>query len=804
METYPQARHHTYLPGIITPLVGTSPTRNSSSSSSGGGDGDGNNNMISRYSFSKQQQQQQRSQLQYQGEHRPSWVQEMAVLELSPDNGNDDSDDMNYHTAFQGSGNIVIFPGSIVPLRLLDHEWITYLQQQIHTITSTNTSTTTSSPSSFTTPVRFGILMPRPTNTNNDDDDDDDDYDDDDIQTHRNSNASSIPEQRQSWTRQAHGPNTLRRLSDQLIQELGPNFDYDDESDSDNDIRNLNSTMITDPEASVLPATAAARDESPPPLAPNESERVVHHRNDRISWTLHRSSRQAGNSTNEETLDQRTVPEPWARTTTTTTTTLNDDPHSEENINRAVRMFLETLGRSNTENNITGSPTHSRQLLRRNQRRQQQHPFMMNERQVQQNRRRRRSRHSLSSSNSSNNNNVPDRYIGRIGTIATVLYTHGNDNHNSHDIHGSSSTSTSSLVITAIGTSRFRIVGYRNDDEQNEYNSTNHRHRHYHSSASRRRRHGNLKHFLVEELKDVPMNVPNHCHYRRVPMSDGTINVPDLNDESTTTTSLQYFEQYIQHLSIVSPYPKYILQKMLARKIMAQISHYIQIVAPTLLCGFSLSSTMVQQQQNSETRDETTNETSSTRECSNDGDCLEKSSFDTLLRWKDPIAFSYWMATNLPFRYEEKIQLLEICSTIERLQYIFDKLRNEHLCAAKIYCVQCKSPLACSYDMFTVDGADGTTGNYVNEYGHVHQTITLRSIEDEGVWYQGRPQSQDSWFPGYCWTVMACAICGHHLGWKFTRSDSGSSSGSNSQRPATFYGVSAANISTFVPYEFRL
>ena len=530
----------------------------------------------------------------------------------------------------------------------------------------------------------------------------------------------------------------------------------------------------------------------------------MHHRNDRISWTLHRSSRQAGNATNEETLDQRTVPEPWARTTVTPTTP-NDYQDTDESINRAMRRLFETLVRHNTEHNMTGFPTQSRQLLRRNQRRQQ-HPFMMNERQVQQNRRRRRSRQSLSSSNSSNNNNnnVPDRYIGRIGTIATVLYTHGNDNHNSHDIHGSSSTSTSSLVITAIGTSRFRIVGYRNDDEQNECNSTNHRHRHYHSSASQRRRHGNLKHFLVEELKDVPMNVPNHCHYRRVPMSDGTINVPDLNDENTTTTSLQYFEQYIQHLSIVSPYPKYILQKMLARKIMAQISHYIQIVAPTLLCGFSLSSTMVQQQQNSETRDETTNETSSTRECSNDGDCLEKSSFDTLLRWKDPIAFSYWMATNLPFRYEEKIQLLEICSTIERLQYIFDKLRNEHLCAAKIYCVQCKSPLACSYDMFTVDGADGTTGNYVNEYGHVHQTITLRSIEDEGVWYQGRPQSQDSWFPGYCWTVMACAICGHHLGWKFTRSDSGSSSGSNSQRPATFYGVSAANISTFVPYEFRL
>ena len=157
------------------------------------------------------------------------------------------------------------------------------------------------------------------------------------------------------------------------------------------------------------------------------------------------------------------------------------------------------------------------------------------------------------------------------------------------------------------------------------------------------------------------------------------------------------------------------------------------------------------------------------------------------------------MATNLPFRYDEKIHQLELCSTIERLQYIFDKLREDQLFAAKIHCIQCKSPLACAYDMFTVDGADGTTGNYVNEYGHVHQTITLRSIDDDGVWYQGEPQSQDSWFPGYCWTIMACAVCGHHLGWKFTTNNSGSADSCNRQRPSIFYGVSAANVSTFVP-----
>jgi hypothetical protein len=31
---------------------------------------------------------------------------------------------------------------------------------------------------------------------------------------------------------------------------------------------------------------------------------------------------------------------------------------------------------------------------------------------------------------------------------------------------------------------------------------------------------------------------------------------------------------------------------------------------------------------------------------------------------------------------------------------------------------------------------------------------------------------EDSWFPGYCWTISYCASCYAHLGWKFTRESS--------------------------------
>jgi hypothetical protein len=481
-ELYPQARHHTYLPGIITPLL---PGSDSSIHTRGinnafdGHDGD----IRSRTVYSLPQQQQLRQ--SPHGEHRPSWVQELAILELSPESSIDDTS----HTVSQHSGNnIVIFPGSIVPLRLLDHEWITYLQQQIHSITSNTTGNTT--PSSFSAPVRFGIFMPRPRNISGDDGDDDDDDNRNDER-----NRSSVPEQRQSWTRQAHGPASLRRLSDQLIQELGPNFDYDEDDDSsdndhtDFDFRNLNSTMITEPEVTVLPTTTtstearatSARGEHLP-TNNIDNDRLVSHRNDQVFWTLgRRRPRQSG----PENIARRArrssfAAVPLASTSgTRTTTRFVERFHSDEDVTRSQQ----------SQQPYSQPPSELRNW-------QRDFHVMLEERQRQRNLRATRHRELRRSTNRHTNNNSMDRFIGRIGTIATVMYTHGNNESHSNSADDRRSISTSSLVITAMGTSRFRIIGYRSDDEENEYNNRSRL-----VSGSRRLRHGNLKHFLIEELK---------------------------------------------------------------------------------------------------------------------------------------------------------------------------------------------------------------------------------------------------------------------------------------------------------------
>ena len=55
----------------------------------------------------------------------------------------------------------------------------------------------------------------------------------------------------------------------------------------------------------------------------------------------------------------------------------------------------------------------------------------------------------------------------------------------------------------------------------------------------------------------------------------------------------------------------------------------------------------------------------------------------------------------------------------------------------------------------------------MNEYGHVHQTMTFHSVDEEEVFYTGGAETRDSWFPGYSWTITYCRRCGSLLGWKF-------------------------------------
>jgi len=104
---------------------------------------------------------------------------------------------------------------------------------------------------------------------------------------------------------------------------------------------------------------------------------------------------------------------------------------------------------------------------------------------------------------------------------------------------------------------------------------------------------------------------------------------------------------------------------------------------------------------------------------------------------------------------------------MRRLRFLLSLLTES--ATRRLSCSRCHGPLAAKRAVFTLPGADGTVGAYVNPHGFIHQTLTLRTlVRDARVVLDGQPESRDSWFAGYAWQIAYCAVCGLHLGWRFS------------------------------------
>jgi len=156
----------------------------------------------------------------------------------------------------------------------------------------------------------------------------------------------------------------------------------------------------------------------------------------------------------------------------------------------------------------------------------------------------------------------------------------------------------------------------------------------------------------------------------------------------------------------------------------------------------------------------------------------------------DPSAFADWMATNMPLSRNDRINLLETTCTVRRLRFVLRKLEEKKR-ETILRCEHCGAVVSWMRHVFSVGGSEGTTGAYVNEHGVVHQTVTLRKVDSRGVVCIGRPETRESWFPGYSWQIAYCSICSDHLGWKFRRVDSGRGDSDDPNRPRTFWGFSS-------------
>ncbi|XP_066999546.1 protein cereblon [Anabrus simplex] len=142
----------------------------------------------------------------------------------------------------------------------------------------------------------------------------------------------------------------------------------------------------------------------------------------------------------------------------------------------------------------------------------------------------------------------------------------------------------------------------------------------------------------------------------------------------------------------------------------------------------------------------------------------------------DPVELSFWVAQCLPLRDEQKLNLLQINSAIQRLRWELSILDNCRV----LCCLKCSAKVANQKDIFSMS-VEGPQGTYVNSGGYVHETMTLYKAKGLRC-LSDAPSTEYSWFPGYAWTIAECRRCQKHMGWKFTATR-------DDLRPAKFWGL---------------
>lgn len=154
--------------------------------------------------------------------------------------------------------------------------------------------------------------------------------------------------------------------------------------------------------------------------------------------------------------------------------------------------------------------------------------------------------------------------------------------------------------------------------------------------------------------------------------------------------------------------------------------------------------------------------------------------FATLNLPEEPGRFSYWVAGSLLLDDKVRLEILSYDSPVQRLRSELSILQECGL----LTCKECRATVAHRGDVFSMS-QQGPQGAYVNPHGYVHEMITVRKAS--GVYLNGRPSVQYSWFPGFAWTIVRCRGCHCHLGWKFTAADKG-------LLPKKFWGLCRAAI----------
>uniref|UniRef100_A0A7S3QSM9 Protein cereblon n=1 Tax=Dunaliella tertiolecta TaxID=3047 RepID=A0A7S3QSM9_DUNTE len=156
----------------------------------------------------------------------------------------------------------------------------------------------------------------------------------------------------------------------------------------------------------------------------------------------------------------------------------------------------------------------------------------------------------------------------------------------------------------------------------------------------------------------------------------------------------------------------------------------------------------------------------------------------------EPLAFSNWLAANLPLASKYRRLLLDAPSAAHRLRAEIDHLQT-HMDRA-LRCGRCTAALADAQDLF-VSTEEGAGAIFCNEYGYVHDSVSFSKLRAGARVRLQRPaQEKHSFYPGYIWWIASCGRCNNHLGWRFRAPKP-------NMRPTEFWGIRRDALTEILP-----
>ncbi|CAO4384034.1 unnamed protein product [Caenorhabditis nigoni] len=98
----------------------------------------------------------------------------------------------------------------------------------------------------------------------------------------------------------------------------------------------------------------------------------------------------------------------------------------------------------------------------------------------------------------------------------------------------------------------------------------------------------------------------------------------------------------------------------------------------------------------------------------------------------------------------------------------------------EIVCRQCGATITRQSELHNLTGVDVNQLQYEYDFPLVGKTTTVHVLKNpEGhkfhvfgaktahLHFHGKPESHDTWYPGFKWTICQCKACSRHMGWYF-------------------------------------